>query len=367
MSSFTKTMFYTPATKVSGNESKSKTSGFKSTHISSGDDGSQWVTVSTITRGPRSKDSRHRGPRSKDSRPRKQTRQKKSRSNGQRKKMLCTDHAAFQWGLSGCSCSKGSNRCGFAHQLSHQIIDPENHRINTLIKKATSSKDKTLLESLELTADMIEHFSRRSHICRRFLSCLKKLENKTLQKSDLCPGGANCKGGICGDTYKFDWSKSLLLDKRDWMYGESSGYGIQLTKYGLVPLNVQRQRVAKAAAIEESLREQERVKKMISSSESFPSLGSSICAKPSLWGKSKDWLSITANANELEATNKAKKKKELAKEREYAATVERTKSYDSDNSYSYSDSDDGEYLSNGGNCDEEAYYRFDEDVYDDEW
>lgn len=367
MSSFNKTMFYTPATTVSGNEFKSKTSGFKSTQISSGDDGSQWVTVSTITRG-----SRHRGPRSQDSRPRKQKRQRNSRSNGQRKKMLCTDHAASQWGLYGCSCSKGASRCGFAHQLSHQIIDPENHRINTLIKKATSSKDKTLLESLELTADMIEHFSRRSHICRRFLSCLKKLENKTLQKSDLCPGGANCKGGICGDTYKFDWSKSLLLDKRDWMYGESSGYGIQLTKYGLVPLNVQRQRAAKAAAIEESLREQERVKKMISSSESFPSLGSSICIKPSLWGKSKDWLSITANANEIEATNKATKKKELAKEREYAATVKRTKSYDSDYdsdfySDSYSYNYDGEYVSNQDNSDEEAYYRFDEDVYDDEW
>jgi hypothetical protein len=221
---------------------------------------------------------------------------------------------------------------------------------------------------------MIEHFSRRSKICRRFLSCLKKLEDGTLEKKDLCPGGANCKGGICGDKPDFDWESSCLLDNGDWMYGRPSGYGIQLTKYGLVPLNVQRQRAAEAAAQEEALREQERVKEMISSSESFPTLGSSsktaVCAKThassSPWGKSKDWSSITAKANEIEAEKIAERKKELAKEREHAAAIaaKRAESYDYESdSYDYDD----EYCSDQDDWDEEAYDRFKRDAYDDEW
>ena len=233
-----------------------------------------------------------------------------ARKTNSRKRMLCTDHSASKWGFEHSCCSKGT-RCGFAHQFSHQIVDSENHRINNMIKHAVANNDSSAFSELDLNKEMIDHFTRRSKICRRFLSCYQKKQNGTLEKSDICPGGANCKGGICGDSPDYDFSKSLLLDWRDWQFGKPSGKGICLTNYGLVPLVVQKERKAKIEAERKARetkkareREREEMIKILSDKGNFPVLGTGVSEDTSdssnSWGKSKDWEEISNEANRIQ-------------------------------------------------------------------
>jgi len=301
----------------------------------------------------------------------------KPKTAGKRKRMLCKDHAAHKWGLSSTPCSKGAKKCGFAHDLCHQVVDADKHQVYTLIRNAVSSGDAEKLATLELTEEMIKHFQRMSKICSRFCSCLKKMEDGSLQKKDLCTGGLNCTGGICGDSPDYDFSTSLLLDPRDWQYGTPAGYGIQLTRYGLVPLNVQRQRAAAAAAAEEERQRELNVRRMMTDAEAFPSLGggtSACCAgetkasswgkprgkpndskeataecagetKASSWGKPKDWNATATKVHEIEEQRLAERKKQLALERKQAAAAATAAAYERPeyDSDSFSDWDKDEY------------------------
>lgn len=280
-----------------------------------------------------------------------------------RKKMLCTDHAANKWGFEHSCCSKGT-KCGFAHQFSHQIVDHENHKINTMIRHAVANNNSSAFSELKLTTDMIDHFVRRSRICKRFLSCYQKKIDGTLKKSDICPGGANCKGGICGDSYDYDFSKSLFLDEGDWKYGRPYGKGICLTDYGLIPLVTQKQRAAELKAIAEEKEKQDKIKKMLTDKASFPSLGSKCKIVPAssstTWGKSKDWNSVASSIKEEEEKQSFLRRKELARIREAESKRVASSYHDFDQEDSYDD----DYSDHDYSDHEDEYY-YSEEEYDD--
>lgn len=220
-----------------------------------------------------------------------------------KKRMLCTDHAAHKWGFEHICCSKGA-RCGFAHSIAQQIVDPENHRFNKIIRNAVNKSDSTEVSKLDLMdPEIFNHLAKRSKICKRFLSCYDKKSKGTLKKSDICPGGANCKGGICGDSYDFDFTKSLLLDEGDWRYGKPNGVGICLTKYGLIPLVIQKQKAAEKEALAKAEAEEKRVTQMLTNKDIFPTLSSGVSKDTSdssnSWDKSKDWEETSNEADRI--------------------------------------------------------------------
>ncbi len=249
----------------------------------------------------------------------------KTSKNPFKKRLLCTDHAAHKWGFEHICCSKGA-RCGFAHSIAQQIVDPENHRFNKIIRNAVNKSDSTEVSKLNLLdPEIFNHLAKRSKICRRFLSCYDKKSKGTLKKSDICPGGANCKGGICGDSYDFDFTKSLLLDEGDWRYGKPNGVGICLTKYGLIPLVIQKQKAAEKEAQAKAEAEEKRVTQMLTNKDSFPTLGSGASANTSgsstSWGKV-NWKSVASALKEDEEFEKFKAAKAKKEDEKKAAREE---------------------------------------------
>lgn len=77
-----------------------------------------------------------------------------------------------------------------------------------------------------------------SRVCGRFQRCCDKLSQGTLEAKDICTGGKNCDGGICGDTCSFDPS-AFIINEENWKTGKVLDTGINLTEYGLTPRNQQ--------------------------------------------------------------------------------------------------------------------------------
>ena len=217
-----------------------------------------------------------------------------------KKKLLCKCYVGVAWlPFEAYPCSKTCGRCGFAHGVEKQNPSDISERINSAIDQANNGNTRSLA-SLKLTGtprseDYLKELSRRSKVCRRFLSCKQKLKNNKLELSDICVGGINCLGGCCGDKPDFDIS-TQLLDEGDWKYGIPSGKGIQLTKLGLVPLVEQERLVAQ---VQKDAEQQEAVDTLFDEEQSPGLSSNTVSAKECKW-KSKEWEDVAEELEEVE-------------------------------------------------------------------
>jgi len=215
-------------------------------------------------------------------------------SNKKNKKLFfCKDHVMKEWGFE--SKIHDSKYCGFAHGLFDQNEKSEISYISNLLFRALYQNDVKAFEGFKLIGNNwaesnFNELKRRSSICGRYLSCLRKLKDGNLTSSDLCTGGKNCNGGICGDNPNISLDE-LILDEMNWLTGSNSGKGIQLTDFGLIPFDQQK-------ILYEKELEEERIKKICEDFQNAPRIGNDVKIECK-WG-SKDWGNIAKKIKEKE-------------------------------------------------------------------
>ena len=228
----------------------------------------------------------------------------------EKKRLLCNCCTAETWGVKGAKkCTKSRTKCGFAHGLSDQVETSENHYFNKLVRDGlngnTDSFSKYSLTDPKWGEKNITFLKAHSKICGRYLSCLHKRNNGTLEFSDICTGGLNCMGGVCSSSPNLDPKESILIDEGDWQTGvpsDSTGRAIRLTQFGLIPHETQL-RLEKEREME-AVREKQMAELAMgpSLSEAHGSTDSEVTKSntPSHnWAK-KDWKQVADEAEDLQ-------------------------------------------------------------------
>ena len=188
---------------------------------------------------------------------------KKPQKSGITKKlMLCKENLAKKFGFK-VECPKDISYCGFADSISDQVESDEYSEIYDMIRDGQNGNSQAFSRFRiygKRNEFNFKKLKRLSQFCNRFLQCQEKFKkrSKDFEIKNLCTGGINCKGGICGDCPNYDFSQSFLIDFQDMMTGESSGQGIQLTQFGLIPFEEQKKIVTeKRKAFEEKKSKEE--------------------------------------------------------------------------------------------------------------